>query len=1734
MFFSPKNKLIKQLFVSGSVLAVFGLLLGHFLPTAEAQNRNTDAIAIRVIPNPKHFGPGRWYREQNFKGAPQEMVVDGYDAVRDGNIVYVNAANIADNKFYTNIYAISFNFGADNSTNDIFGQILQFWKFNNNLITDSNAGHCINTENNISECFKANGELQFLKYTAEDNEPNHLVPTIETEGSNKVYAITNNHTILSPQMTAIDVNKKYYLSGKFKSAGTPASIIYFGYAPYDANKTSIQAWQILRGGTAGTITSYDNNQIKTAESLSGWNGNGSLSLYRNIGIYYSGDTDHLPNYIFYKLPTGINGGYGPTADGLCNMVGDWTPAYYCTSPSYGAYSTASGNTVALNLPLPPSVASQIIPGKTKIMNHWSGGSYIYAGAAAVTLNNTWQTFKVAITGSDFNTYSKFWPDTKFAKILILANYNYDNTTHTYNVPTTKLLLDDITFATEECLNVTGNSSDDTVQEAYNQFATENASCQNTGDCADGQYCTSIKAAAIRDTRRLADLAELNTLLSSYRSSNSKKCPVIAQGSYVPNHSVSTWPSWNGTLGRNLNQLIPVDPINKLGSCGSELTVNANTYSQTSSACPALMGVSGTSIFAYCNASWTYNVYAPLDSNYEAFALTSNKNAGLNGEDLSTLPINQANGCRSQEGLNHKLEIYVDSETTPRGIICNGASLPTNPQYGKVQIGQLAQGNHTIRFAWTNDFTYTPDYSTTYHDSNLQIFRLGISSADSFDPATCWDSRRKIFSKPTVPAPPYTMELPQNSWAYTYVSDKDGRKCAVNTKLESNYTNLANAGCVDGGSQSCPNNPVTASGNTPDPSDVLSVDCSNITAYPGSPVSAFLKIRPKSNTSINNVTLSGMASTWNTAMPTVNQYQSGYYWQIKSPAGGTTPNAPGNYAFKLNVTDSTGASVQKDCSIKVLNSYIVISPVSNPAPVMQGHSLNQIKVKAAVKNLNLAPISFMFTVKDPATGEVLNDNHIPNQGFYSGAGIATGWVQGSNLGSTDQREYYRDFSGGEVIANAGPNGGTGKDYLVEVQAKDGANNTAFTSFIVHVYNVPPTGSPNNITLTASTGKQISEKIIDANDDQTNFDLSKANLGGQTFSNGTTLPSGVTDGTSLNHVVGSSKIYSYFFTGQLANSNVFDAISQSYNLILRIKDRFDVWRDFNFTVNVTNSKPVIDYTDCKDAVVRFSDASVPCKPKITDADGNKIRDVIVNDNAGLPLSSKIGINLANGGSTDFSFSPGNNRNFSTPPDHPVKFSAIDEFGLVGDQTTWNVRINNYCGDNIKDTPNTEGGGGPSNDGQEECDAPAGNQAATAFNGLAANPSASNPSKQYECTGQCTDRTNCANTCKYTGGYCGNNHREDIHGEGCDGTDNISTGATMRSGSSNIKQYQCAAGTCVPTGGWCGDNIIQNGSGNFNAGENCDKGNWSKSAAASDASNQYLCDGDCKQHGGYCGDGVVQNGTSGTVNKEQCDPSVTDIAVKCALLSGYGVKDSDDSVLDCATISNNIIGSTGITNLYSALCQNNCTWPADTSQCGQNKSGLGVGCYIGQSWGQASTDVVGCQKGVWSCNNGSIICDDIFSEKNALGQIIFQNGEPVGAKWDYCCKGDVNKVKANNIGPFTLVRATAADLIIPSFKGTYAYTSTYFNYYTCDNVCKKDGKVCVGVGLTDVPNSACISVTHDSGTCISPGNSVIDNCKSLYSLDGASTATTQFAGYQGTCKESSTVDQHFHVGETACYCQ
>jgi len=123
------NNYIKILLLAGLALCFISSFETNFSFAAPSP----DAIAIRVIPNPEHLSALDWYKIKAFGGSPQSILIDGYEAIRDGRTVYVNAANISGNSLYTNIYLISYDQNAQSATIDIFGRILSHWKFNSNI-----------------------------------------------------------------------------------------------------------------------------------------------------------------------------------------------------------------------------------------------------------------------------------------------------------------------------------------------------------------------------------------------------------------------------------------------------------------------------------------------------------------------------------------------------------------------------------------------------------------------------------------------------------------------------------------------------------------------------------------------------------------------------------------------------------------------------------------------------------------------------------------------------------------------------------------------------------------------------------------------------------------------------------------------------------------------------------------------------------------------------------------------------------------------------------------------------------------------------------------------------------------------------------------------------------------------------------------------------------------------------------------------------------------------------------------------------------------------------------------------------------------------------------------------------------------------------------------------------------------------------------------------------------------
>lgn len=223
-----------------------------------------------------------------------------------------------------------------------------------------------------------------------------------------VFTATGNTPVLSVVLVAVDPARRYRVAGSFRSVGAEASTLYLGLAPYTAEPRFISVEQAERLGEAATIAAFAPTNLSTTAALTGW-GNGGPAYARQLGFYFDGRTDHLPDAVWGHQPN-------TTADA------------YSTNPAFGAFSTAQGQTIALNAALPATISGRIAAGTTRVMNHTSGGTYLYTAASGVIVPTVWTRYEGEITGTAFNGGAKvFRPTTAYVRISLLLNYQQGTT-----------------------------------------------------------------------------------------------------------------------------------------------------------------------------------------------------------------------------------------------------------------------------------------------------------------------------------------------------------------------------------------------------------------------------------------------------------------------------------------------------------------------------------------------------------------------------------------------------------------------------------------------------------------------------------------------------------------------------------------------------------------------------------------------------------------------------------------------------------------------------------------------------------------------------------------------------------------------------------------------------------------------------------------------------------------------------------------------------------------------------------------------------------------------------------------------------------------------------------------------------------------------------------------------------------------------------------------------------------
>jgi hypothetical protein len=135
-------------------------ILRQYLFTFSDPAFKGDGIGIRIAENPFHLSASQWYAARGFSGSPQELTIDGYEAVRDGATLYVAATNVdgsGSGNVYSNIYVLSYNPNAKPETLEIAKQMEANLLFNVNLEQETH-NHCVEpTAGGASPIFLNNG-----------------------------------------------------------------------------------------------------------------------------------------------------------------------------------------------------------------------------------------------------------------------------------------------------------------------------------------------------------------------------------------------------------------------------------------------------------------------------------------------------------------------------------------------------------------------------------------------------------------------------------------------------------------------------------------------------------------------------------------------------------------------------------------------------------------------------------------------------------------------------------------------------------------------------------------------------------------------------------------------------------------------------------------------------------------------------------------------------------------------------------------------------------------------------------------------------------------------------------------------------------------------------------------------------------------------------------------------------------------------------------------------------------------------------------------------------------------------------------------------------------------------------------------------------------------------------------------------------------------------------------------
>ena len=248
-------------------------------------------------------------------------------------------------------------------------------------------------------------------------------------------------TIQSTNAFEVDMANTYYISGQFKSTGLGGdSLLYFGYEPFDENMIEIESEQVFT--IDNTETELYEDIKSTDKIIKIVDGNNWVTNYNHermaFHIDISGSFDDLPNR-------------------------DLSNKDIVRVQPFGSYWEVEFDTVA----------GKTYSAGTKVRQHIAGGTYMYDGANEEYVGSDWTIYNGVTSGENIKGIAagKWWPGTKFAKILFLSNLG-QGPTYSLDIDNISVVSNPVTYTNKWTTGKFGtaiefNGVDDYVEIPYN-------------------------------------------------------------------------------------------------------------------------------------------------------------------------------------------------------------------------------------------------------------------------------------------------------------------------------------------------------------------------------------------------------------------------------------------------------------------------------------------------------------------------------------------------------------------------------------------------------------------------------------------------------------------------------------------------------------------------------------------------------------------------------------------------------------------------------------------------------------------------------------------------------------------------------------------------------------------------------------------------------------------------------------------------------------------------------------------------------------------------------------------------------------------------------------------------------------------------------------------------------------------------------------------------------------------